>query len=154
VSIDEVPPFLRFNRFVLHGYRAAPLSTAGALWSAVGYWHNESLNIATHALGAAVTGYWVASWLAGASRGRYELAAAGDAAPAPAPLALAWPIVLADAASMACFALSARYHTLMAAAADEGAYTRLLAADLAGVVVINAVRARAAGQRPPLAAAC
>lgn len=137
VSINDVPLFLRYNRFVLHGYRASPLTAWEAVYSVFGYFHNESLNIATHGAGAILTLCWALNWLLSGSG--YEVVGT-EGALASAPHALAWVIVLADICSAFCFAMSARYHTMMAAAPDEGTYKALLADDLAGVVLINAVR--------------
>ena len=56
------------------------------------------------------------------------------------PVAKAGVLALADACAALCLLGSVRYHTLMAAAPSADAYARLLAHDLAGVVVVNAVR--------------
>ena len=140
VGIASVPEHLRFNRFILHGYRRSPLSTRGALWSAVGYLHNESLNIATHAVACGLLAWWVLAWLAGMGRSGPggELRALYGAYGGLPPL-LAGAQVLGDAAAALCLAGSVRYHLLMAAAPDAAAYRSLLADDLAGVLLVQGV---------------
>ena len=99
--------------------------------------HNETLNIATHFFGALITLSWVYQFVT-TGRG-YELfnAASGDHFTGPTSITAV--IAIADVCSFLCFLGSARYHTLMAAAPDEAAYKRLLADDLAGVILVNAV---------------
>jgi len=44
--IDQMPPHLRFNKYILSGYR--PLSDFWTCMKSIGSFHNETLNIVTH----------------------------------------------------------------------------------------------------------
>jgi hypothetical protein len=152
VAIHEVPPHLRFNKFILHGYRPHPLTPVEALASAFTTLHNETANIATHLLVLLLMATWAGGYLL--HGGGYDIVphdGSGGGGARPAPPALAGVLALADACAALCLLGSVRYHTLMAAAPSEAAYTRLLAHDLAGVVVVNAVRAGGGGQNGPSA---
>lgn len=138
VTIHEVPPHLRFNKFILHGYRPHPLTPLEAVASVFTSWHNETANIATHLAVLLLMATWVGGYLL--HGGGYDIVPHDGSGARPAPPALAGVLALADASAAACLLGSVRYHTLMAAAPSEAAYTRLLAHDLAGVVVVNAVR--------------
>lgn len=48
-KISDMPDYLRFNPWILTGYRAPSLSTKQSL-SSLTYLHNETVNILTHAL--------------------------------------------------------------------------------------------------------
>jgi hypothetical protein len=120
--IEEVPLHLRFNRFVHGGYRCG-LSTSACVRSAAA-WHNESLNIWTHAAAAAISlAALLTPW-----------------APPGAPRVHTALRLLATIPMVASFALSIAYHTFMAHAAcstakgGAGRYEALLCADVAGVV--------------------
>jgi predicted membrane channel-forming protein YqfA (hemolysin III family) len=115
-----MPPHLQFNRYVLHGYRAHPLSPRDALWSLFGYLHNETAHIFTHLAGAALCAYWLLCVDAPAGEPHYLVVDA------------------ADACSLLCFLGSVAYHTLMNTPRREGEYRRLMALDLAGIWLVNA----------------
>ena len=53
LTIFEVPTFLRFNRFIVTGYRhpAHSISFQTNFIKSLGSWHNETLNIWTHLFG-------------------------------------------------------------------------------------------------------
>lgn len=119
-----MPPHLAFNAHILHGYRPAAAGAAGdgtprcgraarAVASSFTL-HNETLNIWTHGVAAA-------------------LAARALAAGAP-DAATAGLLVC----GFACFALSVTYHACMPATRGPRGYGTLLAADLAGVWAVNA----------------
>jgi adiponectin receptor len=110
------------------GYRCG-LSTRATLASAAG-WHNESLNIWSHAVGAlaALLALFCAPW-----------------APPGAPAVHTALAALAMLPVVVSFSLSVVYHTGMAHAACSTArgaaarYDRLLCADVAGVVGVLAL---------------
>jgi predicted membrane channel-forming protein YqfA (hemolysin III family) len=117
-----VPLHLRFNRFVHGGYRCG-LSTSACVRSTAA-WHNESLNIWSHAAAAAISlAALLTPW-----------------APPGAPRIHTLLLALATLPMIASFALSIAYHTFMAHATcstSKGAaarYEALLCADVAGVV--------------------
>ena len=125
--ISEVPLQLRFNKFVHRGYRCG--LDARACATSVVQWHNESINIWTHAAACCVALYLLfvpytppgSHWMHGALR------------------------ALAAVPCCASYALSLCYHTGMAHASctlgpgSAGRYERLLCADVAGVVLVLAM---------------
>ena len=125
--ISQVPRHLRFNAFVHTGYRCG-LSTRGCVRS-VAQWHNETLNVWTHALAAAISlAALLTPW-----------------APPGAPAVHAALRCAAALPMIASFCLSVTYHTFMAhtrcttARGGEAAYDRLLCVDVAGVVGVLSV---------------
>ncbi|EIW80450.1 HlyIII-domain-containing protein [Coniophora puteana RWD-64-598 SS2] len=73
---DDIPPWQRDNEHILTGYRHVQNSWRGCIGSVFGYLHNETINIHSHLLGAAlfllilcsfqtiwVAGYASASWV-------------------------------------------------------------------------------------------
>ena len=125
--ISQVPRHLRFNAFVHRGYRCG-LSTRACVRSAA-QWHNESLNVWTHAIAAAISAAaLVTPWAPpGAPRIHHALR-----------LAATLPM-------LSSFVLSVLYHIFMAhtrccaARGGRAAYDSLLCADVAGVVGVLSV---------------
>jgi adiponectin receptor len=122
-----VPRHLRFNAFVHRGYRCG-LSTRGCVRS-VAAWHNETLNVWTHALAAAISlAALLTPW-----------------APPGAPAIHAALRCAAALPMLLSFCLSVTYHTFMAhtrccsARGGAKAYDSLLCADVAGVVGVLSV---------------
>ena len=120
--ISQVPPHLRFNTFVHNGYRFG-LSTRSCVRS-VTHWHNESLNVWTHAAALIISiAVLLTPW-----------------APSNAPAVHAALRCIAAIPLITSFCLSITYHTFMAhercssARGGEAAYDNLLCADVAGVV--------------------
>ncbi|XP_062456874.1 progestin and adipoQ receptor family member 4 [Rhea pennata] len=117
----RAPPHLRFNPFVLGGYRPAS-SGAGCLRSLF-YLHNELGNIYTHGVPLVALALLVPGALP------------------RAPPAVAW---LGLGHYVACVSpplASVVYHVFMSHRAGAGLYRRLLALDLGGVAVVNALGA-------------
>ncbi|KAI1278727.1 Progestin and adipoQ receptor family member 4 [Halotydeus destructor] len=52
-SITDVPKYLRFNPYILTGYRSPQLTYSQCLYSLC-YFHNETLNIMTHVISLAI----------------------------------------------------------------------------------------------------
>ena len=129
LHIDEVPPHLAFNEFVHRGYRCG-LCTASCCASALPpAWHNESLNIWTHAVAAGVGIHAAVTPLGPGLDTHVHVALR---------MAAAVPLVVS-------FTLSVLYHTFMAHAScsthKRGAarYHALLCFDVAGVVAVLSV---------------
>lgn len=135
VGYSEVPKFLQFNCYVHGGYRPYPMTLSQALFSSVGYFHNETLNIATHLLPALLCGYFAVKtfYMEG-------IGATPEGQPSgSAPVYLHHAVVaLADTVSAACMLLSFVYHTWMNSVRDARAYERLMAIDVWGIWVVNA----------------
>lgn len=125
--MSQLPAHLRFNAFVHRGYRCG-LSTRACVRSCA-QWHNESLNVWTHALAAAISAAALLTpW-----------------APHGAPR-IHTLLHCAAALPMLCsFCLSVTYHTFMAHArcsvgrGARASYDTLLCADVAGVVAVLSV---------------
>ena len=111
-----MPPALRFNPFIAHGYRPAGAHPWTCLCSWASF-HNETANVWSH-LAPLVAG--LVAFAAGAEAARPWPAAPG-----------AWALTTLPAA--ACLAGSVAYHTLMPAHARYGLW---LALDLAGVFAL------------------
>lgn len=123
---EAMPPHLQFNKFVLHGYRPhGPEHGVGAALASLLYFHNETLNVFTHLIGALICAYWAAF--------------------PPVDLPHYWAVRLADATAAVCLLGSATYHLFMSATPTRAEYTALLAADLFGVVLAGAGAAFAGG---------
>ena len=103
----------RFNKYVWSHYRP-PLSVAGCVASLT-YWHNESLNILTHALPVLFIASWI-PWLLPWSSITVPL--------------LPWTHV---AACLAPWIGSTLYHLFMCHRSGKGAYLALLKVDLLGI---------------------
>ena len=126
---DQVPPHLAFNVFVHRGYRCG-LCTSSCCASALPpHWHNESLNIWTHAF-AAYLGVRAALQPLGSGLESGQHTALR--------LSAAIPMVVS-------FSLSVVYHTFLAHKAcstharGPERYHSLLCADVAGVVAVMSV---------------
>jgi predicted membrane channel-forming protein YqfA (hemolysin III family) len=114
--LASMPPALRFNPFIAHGFRPAGAHPWVCLCSWASF-HNESVNVWTH-LGPLLGGALAL--------------ACGLEAAQPWPRApLAWLLTAGPAAL--CLAGSVAYHTLMPAHARYGTW---LALDLAGVFLL------------------
>jgi hypothetical protein len=120
VAIHEVAPHLAFNVHVKHGYRRHDMTVMEALYSAVGYFHNETANIYTHLMGVLACFYWVVFASYPVHEPHYVL------------------VAVADFCSMICFAGSVLYHTLMSSA-NARQYQKLLYFDMVGIWVVNTV---------------
>jgi predicted membrane channel-forming protein YqfA (hemolysin III family) len=126
---SQVPPHLAFNSFVHGGYRCG-LCTASCCASAFPpHWHNESLNIWTHAFAAGLGVHGALTPLApGLDCGQHTALR----------LCAAAPMVVS-------FSLSVVYHTFLAHKAcstharGPERYHNLLCADVAGVVAVLSV---------------
>lgn len=123
VRIEETASFLRFNSNVSSGYRQHPLSIRDAMYSMVGYIHNETANIYSHLFGALLFTYFVVlsnnEWLN--NRLHYAL------------------ITVYDISCVICLFGSVAYHTFMNSARTEKGYQKLILFDMYGIWFINTV---------------
>lgn len=126
--IESQPAFLRFNKFVLRGYRPFPMDPWSAGRSMFSL-HNETAIIWSHFLPGLVFLWW--AW------GR-------EASETSPPLLPGWvaDMRISHTLSAACMMASALYHTFMVSMPDAVSYQRLLSIDLWGIFFINVVRAR------------
>ena len=96
----EVPEHLRFNRFILHGYRSPQLTPMECLKSSA-YLHNETVNVLTHLAPLVVTVVLLCSTDYAGRGVHYETAR-----------------MVTSAGALSMFA-SVMYHLLMPATASE-----------------------------------
>jgi len=129
LHITQVPPHLQFNVFIRNGYRCGLCTSACCASALPPQWHNESLNIWTHAFAAALSVHAALTPLhAGMTSSGHTILR----------LCATLPMVLS-------FSLSVMYHTFLAHAAcsthhrGPERYHNLLCADVAGVVAVLSV---------------
>jgi len=124
VTLKEIPLWQRDNDFILTGYRRVQDSWMGCIASVFGYLHNETVNILSHLIGAALfiflTMTFNSSYLAG-----YPRASRIDT--------LVFAIFLICA--IFCFLCSTIYHT--ATCHSEAVSAHCHAFDYAGIVVLT-----------------
>lgn len=121
VKIEETATFLRFNRHINSGYRMHPLPMKDALYSMVGYLHNETANIYTHLFGAVLFTYFILTNSKEWKNNNLHYAS----------------ITIYDVSSAVCLFFSVAYHTLMNSAPSEKEYQRLMLFDMYGIWFIN-----------------
>ncbi|KAI1820720.1 mPR-like GPCR protein [Xylaria intraflava] len=123
VSYEELPAWHQDNPFIRRGYRPISRSTVACLRS-WGFLHNETLNIYTHLIPAAVALFVGEAWLLSYLRQRYVNADASDY--------IIFAFLLFAAA--VCLGISSAYHTLMSHSQEVEA--RWLCLDFVGIIVL------------------
>lgn len=123
VRIEETASFLRFNANVSSGYRRHPLTLKDAMYSMVGYLHNETANIYTHLLGAVLFAYLAITEPRNWRNNNLHYSF----------------ITIYDVSCAVCLLSSVAYHTLMNSAPTEKEYKQLMLFDMYGIWIINTV---------------
>jgi predicted membrane channel-forming protein YqfA (hemolysin III family) len=150
VSIRDVPPWLRFNRYILTGYRPSPCAAWRCVRSAL-EWHNETINAWTHLIPA--VSFVIMAVILVLSPQRVPgvhppasgdtvvvVSAEGDVL---SPLrswwgdaAWSWPVIGLSLLSMAfIFSSSTTYHLGMSCCRSEEGYQSLLCLDVTASLV-------------------
>jgi adiponectin receptor len=109
VGIDQVPPWLRFNRFILSGYR--PQLGMPAAAKTLLRWHNETVNVWTHLLPALGCAYMLI-----------------------APPVDVWTMQWTLASFIFIFGASVIYHLFMPCCRSDDDYARLISCDVVGAL--------------------
>ena len=111
VGIDEVPVWLRFNKFIRTGYRPAPTTIPQALISLF-QWHNETVNVWSHLVPALFLMWFVVVPPGDGSLFRFCIAS-----------------------FLFIFCASVCYHLFMPCCRDERGYRLLLSCDVLGALM-------------------
>lgn len=97
---NDLPSWMKDNHYIHSGYRQ-PSNSYSKSAASIGYLHNESVNIWTHLIGAAMAGI-AGSFLFVSTKPRFQMATAEDV--------LVFSCFFAGA--VACLSMSAIYHTI------------------------------------------
>lgn len=116
LSIEQVPEWLQFNRFVLSGYRPQ-LNVAGAL-ATFPQLHNESVNVWSHFIPALYFIYMALH-----------------------PPVTTWIVGFAQWSYVCIFVASTIYHLFMPCCRSRGGYVRLISCDVLGALLSITVSA-------------
>ncbi|KAI0202142.1 hemolysin-III related-domain-containing protein [Astrocystis sublimbata] len=123
ISYLELPVWHQDNPFIRHGYRSISRSTTACIRSLT-YLHNETLNIYTHLIPAALALFVGEAWVLAYLGRQYEDLGARDYA--------IFAVLLSAAA--VCLGISSAYHTLMSHSQEVEA--RWLRLDFVGIIVL------------------
>ena len=146
LRIDEVPAWLRFNKFILTGYR--PPMTVRRAFKSFFEFHNESINVWGHFCAALVLLYLI---IVPPVTQYFDFRATSNAAPSSLNAVVGEEYLygttsnffrfLAVASMMFIFTASSAYHLFMPACHCANSYGKLLCVDVLGALVSITVSA-------------